>query len=130
MQELNAYGEDTDDEESLVVMTAGGESSSMPVPLPVPMCAMCQIRPRQYKCPRCDVLTCSLDCCKRHKIESQCTGRRDRTAFVGIQNFDENHLRSDFHFLEDVLQTKDSATRTLHRNYGKYGQRLCTNALS
>lgn len=117
MEELNAY--DTDEEEGLIVMTAGVDPFPMPVSVPVSMCVICQIHPRQYKCPRCDVVTCSLDCCKRHKIDSQCNGRRDRTSFVGIQNFDEKHLRSDFHFLEDVLQTKDSATRTLYRSCGE-----------
>ena len=77
------------------------------------LCQVCKEQSRQYKCPRCGTFTCSLKCCKQHKIETNCNGRRDRVAFVGIQEFKEKHLQSDFHFLEDVLQTKDSASRTL-----------------
>ena len=33
------------------------------------LCMVCEESPMQYKCPRCDYLTCSLKCCKQHKIE-------------------------------------------------------------
>lgn len=118
------------------------------------LCMVCEESPMQYKCPRCDYLTCSLKCCKQHKIEvrnslnglllltesslwlgtdnllfdalslhhtlqTQCTGKRDRAAFVSVKDFKEKNLRSDFHFLEDILQTKDSALRTLSLNCGR-----------
>ena len=31
-------------------------------------CEICNSSPKQYKCPRCSRLTCSLNCCKRHKV--------------------------------------------------------------
>ena len=37
---------------------------------------------------------------------------RDKTQFVASKEFSSKHLRSDFHFLEDVLQSKDTAHRT------------------
>ena len=125
MEELHGYGDEDDD--ALVVetaaantvpMTATTEVTAVATAVAIPICSICQLLPRQYKCPRCDVGTCSLTCCKRHKELTQCTGRRDRTAFVGLTTFTEKHLRSDYHFLEDVLQTKDSATRTLYRGFG------------
>ena len=51
--------------------------------------------------------------------QTQCNGKRDRAAFVSVKDFKEKNLRSDFHFLEDILQTKDSASRTLSLNCGK-----------
>ena len=46
-------------------------------------------------------------------MESGCNGLRDRTEYVGISKFTEKNLRNDYHFLEDVLQTKGTAKRTL-----------------
>lgn len=75
-------------------------------------CMICGVADKQYKCPRCSVFTCSLACCKDHKVETGCNGRRDRVAFVGMKEFHEKTLQNDFHFLEDVLQSKGSAFRT------------------
>ncbi len=33
-----------------------------------------------------------------------------------MKSFSEKELRSDFHFLEDILQTKDTAKRTFNHN--------------
>ena len=30
---------------------------------------VCEDAPKQYKCPRCEYFTCSLACCKQHKVE-------------------------------------------------------------
>lgn len=84
----------------------------------VQFCQVCQIRQRHYKCPRCAVFSCSLECCKKHKVQTECSGRRDRTAYVSISGFTSANLRNDYHFLEDVLQTKDCANRTLISNCG------------
>ena len=84
----------------------------------VRLCDVCCEARRQYKCPRCGVGTCCLECCKRHKAEQNCSGRRDRTGYVSMQTFSNAHLRNDYHFLEDVLQTKDSAKRTLVSSCG------------
>lgn len=56
-----------------------------------------------------------------------CTGIRDRTEYVSSRNFKESHLKSDYHFLEDVLQTKDRAKRTLAQNCGKNKSRLLSH---
>ena len=31
-------------------------------------CQICNENLKQYKCPRCSCLTCSLQCCKQHKV--------------------------------------------------------------
>lgn len=48
----------------------------------------------------------------------ECSGVRDRTEFVSSRNFKESDLKNDFHFLEDILQSKDRAKRTLNQNCG------------
>jgi len=85
---------------------------------PVLLCEVCGHGARLYKCPRCAVHSCSLACCKQHKTENACNGKRDRTAYVATAAFDERALRSDFHFLEDVLQRRESAKRTLQHAGG------------
>lgn len=77
------------------------------------LCEVCGDQDGQYKCPRCSVLSCSLVCCKKHKASTGCSGRRDKTAFVPMQQFNGANLRSDFHFLEDVLRCKNQAKRVL-----------------
>lgn len=71
------------------------------------VCEVCSADEGRYKCPRCSLFTCSLACCLRHKAERGCDGKRDKTAFVDINEYSEDNLRSDFHFLEDVLQSKN-----------------------
>ena len=46
------------------------------------LCQVCENAPKQYKCPRCALYTCSLTCCKTHKQKFQCSGKRDKTAFI------------------------------------------------
>lgn len=54
-----------------------------------------------------------------HPIQNLCNGLRDRSEFVSARDFQERHLRNDFHFLEDVLQTKDRAKRLLEHTWGR-----------
>lgn len=82
------------------------------------LCMVCESATRRYKCPRCSIMTCSLECCRQHKIDTGCSGKRDRTCYVGVKEFNDNNLRDDFHFLEDVLQKKGSALRTLKTAFG------------
>lgn len=81
------------------------------------ICQVCGKRVSVYKCPRCFRVTCSLACCKQHKIADNCDGKRDRTAYVSIARFTDSNLKSDFHFLEDVLRVSDGAKR-LRENIG------------
>ena len=74
-------------------------------------CMVCNAKPFVYKCPRCSYLTCSLECCKKHKLERDCNGKRDKTAFVSVREYKDKALLSDYHFLEDTLQTKMAAQR-------------------
>lgn len=85
---------------------------------PIKVCAVCNKNYSLYKCPRCFILTCSLECCLKHKQAGEgCNGKRDRTSFCRIRDFTDSKLRSDYHFLEDVLNITDS-TKRLAKNIG------------
>ena len=74
-------------------------------------CQICQINDAIYCCPRCSIRTCSLSCCQKHKQMSNCNGKRDRTSYISLTKFTDDDLRSDFHFLEDVLHTSERVKR-------------------
>jgi hypothetical protein len=57
-------------------------------------CEMCSSKAAIYKCPRCGIMTCSCECCKSHKQDTGCNGKRDRTAYVGMQSFGASNLRN------------------------------------
>eukprot|EP00842_Homolaphlyctis_polyrhiza_P002851 jgi/Hompol1/3567/HPOL_001620-RA len=46
----------------------------------------------QYKCPKCGRQTCSLQCVRKHKQESGCSGVRDATAFVPLAQYSMSQL--------------------------------------
>ncbi|KAI7844644.1 hypothetical protein COHA_001734 [Chlorella ohadii] len=79
---------------------------------PEAACQVCGQAAAKYCCPRCDRRTCSLDCVKAHKEATGCSGKRDRTAFVGRGAFDERTFLSDYRFLEEVKLADDVAKRS------------------
>ena len=87
------------------------------------MCEVCCADEGRYKCPRCSMFTCSLSCCKQHKKTNNCSGKRDKTAFVDMQTYSERDLRSDYHFLEDVLQSKNRAIKVGSHGSSKFTRR-------
>jgi hypothetical protein len=53
-------------------------------------CAICKEAPSIYKCPRCSILTCSLTCCKKHKVDvshSYANYRSRSASFLNIRHF-------------------------------------------
>ncbi len=52
---------------------------------------------RQRECPIVHSITATA-----HKEATGCSGKRDRTAFVGRAAFDERTFLSDYRFLEEV----------------------------
>ncbi|PSC72977.1 box C D snoRNA 1 [Micractinium conductrix] len=75
-------------------------------------CQECWQSAAKYTCPRCERRTCSLACVKAHKEASGCSGKRDRTGFVGRASFDERTFFSDYRFLEEVQLAEDVAKRS------------------
>lgn len=95
-------------------------------------CQVCNERASIYRCPGCSVRFCCVDCCRRHKLETKCNGKRDRTGFEPVSAFDDTKLLSgtnqinsmnlfltidcfckDYLFLEDVAREHFAAARAL-----------------
>eukprot|EP01025_Chloroclados_australasicus_P068508 TRINITY_DN9517_c0_g1_i1.p3 TRINITY_DN9517_c0_g1~~TRINITY_DN9517_c0_g1_i1.p3 ORF type:complete len:300 (+),score=24.66 TRINITY_DN9517_c0_g1_i1:134-901(+) len=74
-------------------------------------CEICQQKTWKYKCPRCSLKTCSLDCVNKHKTETQCSGKRKRTEFVPMDKFDDNLLIKDYKLLQEIIETKERAQK-------------------
>ncbi|XP_064405136.1 box C/D snoRNA protein 1-like [Halichondria panicea] len=75
------------------------------------LCEVCHQQSHKYKCPGCAKKSCSVECVKRHKVEFVCSGRRCKSSFVKLSNFNDNQLHSDYYFLEDVSRYVDSTLR-------------------
>ncbi|RWS29428.1 box C/D snoRNA protein 1-like protein [Leptotrombidium deliense] len=74
-------------------------------------CIICGNRVSKYKCPACEAKTCSLNCCKDHKIEFSCDGVRNRISFKRMVDYDQSQFLDDYFFLEDAERTIDSLRR-------------------
>ncbi|KAF7724168.1 hypothetical protein EC973_001240 [Apophysomyces ossiformis] len=76
-----------------------------------PDCEQCHTNPWKYKCPRCHIRTCSLDCVKQHKVEKDCSGERSKTHYISMQQYSESNMMSDYVYLEDIGRRSDTLTR-------------------
>ena len=93
---------------------AAGESAPAPaVRDRLGDCAVCDAGvAAKYRCPGCAIVTCSLECSKRHKQMGEgCSGKRKVAEFKDIRDFTDADLVSDYRFLEDALLEKDRAKR-------------------
>jgi hypothetical protein len=57
-------------------------------------CQVCSEDRGKYRCPACGVVSCSLDCVKRHKTTAKCDGVRSKSEFVPIGKFSELEMLS------------------------------------
>ncbi|XP_053337935.1 uncharacterized protein znhit6 [Clarias gariepinus] len=74
-------------------------------------CDVCEAEEAKYRCPSCQKCSCSLPCVKQHKLQSGCSGVRDRTAFVALSRFSDLDLLSDYRFLEETGRIADGPNR-------------------
>lgn len=79
--------------------------------LPSVICSICRLHEHKYKCPACLIVSCSADCTKQHKLQSGCTGKRKRSAFVARSKFDDTTINNDYNFLTDLERGLDNAAR-------------------
>jgi len=63
-------------------------------------CSSCGAASSKYRCPGCGAASCCLECVKRHKAQTACTGKRDAAAYLTLHEFDDASLHRDYHFLE------------------------------
>eukprot|EP01124_Arcella_intermedia_P026206 TRINITY_DN4865_c0_g1_i2.p1 TRINITY_DN4865_c0_g1~~TRINITY_DN4865_c0_g1_i2.p1 ORF type:complete len:504 (+),score=88.68 TRINITY_DN4865_c0_g1_i2:29-1513(+) len=81
-------------------------------------CKICNA-PGKYRCPRCDLVSCSLNCCKLHKIENNCSGKRDKARFVPLNEFTDSVLHSDYHLLTELAQQVTKQKKKRYTNKTK-----------
>ncbi|KAG5275635.1 hypothetical protein AALO_G00122880 [Alosa alosa] len=87
-------------------------------------CGMCDTEEARYRCPGCMTHSCSLVCVKKHKVETGCSGVRDKAAFVPLSEFDEINLLNDYRFLEETGRLADSTTRDVFTQLPQQTQRV------
>ncbi|KAF5189523.1 Box C/D snoRNA protein [Thalictrum thalictroides] len=84
------------------------------------LCEECSINPSKYRCPGCSIRSCSLACVNSHKTRTCCSGKRPRTQFVPLSQFDENLLISDYNLLEETKRIAESAKRKRDGSFGQF----------
>lgn len=75
------------------------------------LCSVCKVAKRKYCCPRCGTVTCSLDCCKKHKKDSQCSGKRDASKYVPVSKMTLSDVRADVSYLDGVNRLSETTKR-------------------
>ncbi|XP_029649702.1 box C/D snoRNA protein 1 [Octopus sinensis] len=83
----------------------------MTSPSEIAKCDVCQKQPFKYRCPCCSKQTCSLTCVKQHKNDTGCSGVRNKTAFVAVDDFSDLNLLNDYRLLEDTARVTDKCKR-------------------
>jgi len=73
----------------------------------------CKVTVVKYKCPACERVYCSADCCSGHKHKFDCSGVRLKTPYVHMSKFDQKQFLDDYFFLEDINSKIDRASRNL-----------------
>eukprot|EP00037_Helgoeca_nana_P021027 m.210629 g.210629 ORF g.210629 m.210629 type:complete len:352 (+) comp25491_c0_seq1:11-1066(+) len=74
-------------------------------------CCMCKVAPR-YRCPGCARRTCSLDCCKQHKVKFECNGKRARSQFAAsVREMNDASLLGDYYLMEDASRLVGGSNR-------------------
>lgn len=82
------------------------------------VCAVCSTNDAIYTCPRCAMRTCSLGCCKAHKLTYKCSGIRNVAAFVDKKDYNYFHFLSDYRFLESVDRQNEGIAEQINEVYG------------
>ncbi|KAG5991920.1 hypothetical protein E4U43_003903 [Claviceps pusilla] len=91
----------------------------MPDPLLTFLCSICHVSAPKYKCPRCGTQTCSLPCTKKHKSWSDCSGRRDPTAYVAPSKLrTAAGVDHDYNFLHGMEVSMERSEKLLVEEKG------------
>lgn len=79
-------------------------------------CQICTTNISKYQCPGCNIKFCSVNCCKKHKEDTKCTGERSKTVYIDLQNFKDSHLLSDYYYLEENKDKVENSNRFRTKN--------------
>ncbi|EGV64877.1 Box C/D snoRNA accumulation [Yamadazyma tenuis] len=65
------------------------------------LCSICLESSAKYTCPACTARTCSMECIKRHKKQTECTGKVDQSKFIPKKELAASalHINRDYNFL-------------------------------
>ncbi|CAO4379787.1 unnamed protein product [Caenorhabditis nigoni] len=64
------------------------------------LCKVCLKNEHKYRCPRCELRTCSLDCSKKHKADNDCDGVRQAFSKVDkLSQYDSQKSIDDQKFM-------------------------------
>lgn len=67
-----------------------------------PRCAVCNQREAIYACPKCSLRSCSAPCAASHKKIKNCSGERNKAAYVPMNKYTWGTMMNDYVFLEDI----------------------------
>jgi hypothetical protein len=85
------------------------------LPVLTKLCPICYTNPPKYRCPRCSMQTCSLECSQAHKLRASCSGTRDPAKYIPKKEMKASTVDMDFNFLKTVQKTRDDGHREIQK---------------
>jgi hypothetical protein len=79
-------------------------------------CVNCEKPNAIYKCPGCSKRTCSVSCSASHKSVFNCSGQRNSTAHVPLNNYSWGSMMDDFVYLENAARDISKWSSSSNRN--------------
>src|SRR5271167_2832461 len=102
------------------------------LPVLTTLCPICYTSPPKYRCPRCSMRTCSLECSQTHKLRASCSGVRDPAKFIPKREFKPSTIDMDFNFLkrvEKIHEEGHSVVRKVHKGTSETRKRKRSEAI-
>jgi len=93
------------------------------------ICKVCSDKEAIYCCPRCSIRTCSLQCVTIHKKNTECSGKRNVTSYISLQEFNEANLKDDINFLESTAKRAKSDDSVRYSVLNKPAEHLNCNKM-
>ncbi|KAM6495609.1 hypothetical protein JOM56_008315 [Amanita muscaria] len=98
--------------------------STLPIAAaPKPKCVECKVKEAIYACPRCSLRSCSAKCSASHKKAQNCSGERNKAAYVSMNKYTWGTMMNDYVFLEDMgRKVGDWGNEIVRGGYGAAGK--------
>lgn len=88
---------------------------STSLPVLTTLCPICYTSAPKYRCPRCSMRTCSLECFQTHKIRASCSGIRDPTKYIARRNMTSATIDMDYNFLRTVNKARSEGQEEIRK---------------
>src|SRR5438045_3572403 len=85
------------------------------LPVLTTLCPICYISPPIYRCPRCSMRTCSMECSQTHKLRASCTGIRDPAKYIPRRRMKASTIDMDFNFLKTVQKSHENGRHHIEK---------------